>query len=167
MEIRDETDRDVSAISALTTQAFLSAAHAGGDEAAIVEGLRQAHALRLSLVAEEAGLLIGHVAASNILIDDKPGWVGLGPVSVIPPRQGEGVGSALMHAALDRLNADGADGAVLVGDPGFYERFGFASHPGLTYGGLPAEYIMALSFTGTVPLGAIRYHEAFGAGGWR
>ena len=66
-----------------------------------------------------------------------------------------------MTAALDALRARGLAGAVLVGDPAYYARFGFAPSPGLTVPGVPDEYVLALPFAGPPPTGAIAYHPAF------
>jgi putative acetyltransferase len=162
LQIRNETPADAAIISALTTEAFLTAAHSAGTEAAIVDGLRQAGALRLSLVAEDETGLIGHVAASDVAIDGRTGWIGIGPISVRPSRQNQGIGSALMGAVLDRLRAEGAKGVVLVGEPAYYRRFGFASQAGLGVKGIPADYVLAIAFTDEAPAGTITFHEAFG-----
>ena len=162
MHIRNEAPSDAAGISALTTEAFRTMPHAQGDEASVIERLRAAGALRLSLIAEDDAGLLGHVAASDVAIDGRLGWVGIGPISVDPPRQGQGIGSALMRAALDRLRAGGAKGVVLVGDPGFYGRFGFAARAGLAVKGVAAEYVLALPFGDEEPSGTIVFHKAFG-----
>lgn len=84
----------------------------------IVDALRAAKALTLSLVAEEDGQVLGHVAFSPVQIggEDK-GWYGLGPVSVSPDRQGEGIGGKLIREGLALLRAAGAKGCVLLGIP--------------------------------------------------
>ena len=130
-DIRDppETPDDAPAIAALVTDAFLTAAHADGTEAAIVDGLRAAGALLLSLVATDGPALVGHVAASPVTIAGRPGWAGIGPLAVRADRRRAGIGAALMTAALDALRARGLAGAVLVGDPAYYARFGFAAEP--------------------------------------
>ena len=63
---------------------------------------------------------------------------------------------------LDRLQAAGAPGAVLVGDPDWYARFGFAARPGLTVQGVPAQYVLAVPFGSDTPRGEILFHPAFG-----
>src|SRR5690606_39869862 len=79
-----------------------------------------------SKVAESDGEIIGHVAISPVRISDSAdGWFGLGPISVLPEFQGQGVGSQLMKSALDELEARGAAGCVVLGEPGYYGRFGF------------------------------------------
>ena len=95
MEIRPEIPSDEKAIAELITAAFLEAEHSGGNEARIVDALRKSGSLSVSFVATENGKIVGHVAFSPVTIDDRgDGWFGLGPVAVVPDRQGEGVGSA-------------------------------------------------------------------------
>lgn len=67
MTIRPETSRDVAAIDRVTKAAFATARHASGTEHLIVRGLRDAGQLSISLVAEERGVVIGHVAVSPVL----------------------------------------------------------------------------------------------------
>jgi putative acetyltransferase len=88
---------------------------------------------------------------------------GLGPISVLPIHQVRGIGSRLMQETLRLLRERGAAGCVLVGDPGYYRRFGFRSEPSLTTPDVPAEYFLALSFGGVVPEAVVTFHEAFGA----
>lgn len=162
--IRPETPADAAAIAALTTAAFLNAPHTSHTEAFIVNVLRRAGALSVSLVAEQGGELVGHVATSPVTIaDGTPGWHGLGPISVLPVRQGQGIGSALMRAALQALREQGAAGCMLVGDPGYYRRFGFRNEAQLIYPDIPPEYFMVLPFTDALPRGTVSFHEAFGA----
>lgn len=161
MSIRAELPGDAAAIDALITDAFRSAPHAAGHEAEIVRRLRDDGALVLSLVAEDVDGLVGHVAASPVTIDGTAGWIGIGPLAVRPDRQRQGHGSTLMEAVLRILRTGGAAGAVLVGDPQFYGRFGFASRSGLSLAGVPSEYVLALPFGVAVPHGRIAYHAAF------
>jgi putative acetyltransferase len=114
------------------------------------------------LVAVSDGEVIGNVVFSDVTIDGVTGWVGLGPVSVKPERQRNGIGSALIAAGLDRMRAAGSVGCVLVGDSGYYGRFGFKAAPGLRYDGVPDEYVLALPFGGALPTGTIVFHPAFG-----
>ena len=160
-EIRDETQADIAAIRAVTKVAFADMAYSSQTEGEIIDALRAAEAVRLSLVAIAEGVVIGNVVFSDVVIGGRDGWVGLGPVSVRPGLQRGGVGSALIREGLARMAAEGAAGCVLVGDPGYYERFGFKAVPGLSYEGVPDEYVLALPFSGSAPTGAIRYHSAF------
>ena len=159
--LRDEAPEDAAAIAALVTAAFLTAAHADGNEAEIVARLRAGNGLLLSLVAEEEGL-VGHVAASPATVSGRRGWATIAPVSVAPAAQGRGIGSALVRAALAGLRATGLHGAVLVGDPGYYGRFGFTARDGLTGASIAAEYVLALPFGTEAPRGEILFHPAFG-----
>lgn len=164
---RDETPEDEEAIAALVTAAFLTAPHADGNEAGIVGRLRAADGLLLSLVVEDkgqAGGLAGHIAASAATIAGRPGWAAIAPVSVAPPVQRRGIGTALIRAALDRQRASGAAGAVLVGDPGYYGRFGFQARDGLTVTGIPDHYVLALPFGPHDRWGDVTFHPAFGLG---
>jgi len=162
MKIRPEEVADHAAIAELTAQAFAPVEHSNQTEPAIIAGLRAAGALSLSLVAEDQGELIGHVAFSPVTIGGRDlGWFGLGPVSVHPDRQHRGVGGALIRAGLDRLRAQGAAGCVLLGEPAYYRRFGFENDDALRYEGAPSEYFMRLSFGRDVPAGAVDYHAAF------
>lgn len=146
--IRPETPGDAEAIETVTVAAFREAPHTSHTEQHIVRALREAGALSVSLVAECDGAVVGHVAASPVsLSDGTPDWFGLGPVSVLPAWQGRGIGSALVQACLARLRERGARGCVLVGEPGYYQRFGFRSLPGLILPGVPPEYFLALCWT--------------------
>lgn len=162
MILRGERRGDETAISAVTAAAFAGKSYSDQTEPQIIERLRVAGALHLSLVAEDKGEIVGHVAFSAVEIEDgAEGWYGLGPVSVRPDRQGEGIGSALIRRGLDRLAALGASGCVLVGSPRFYPRFGFRQDRALTYPGLPVEYFMVLLLRGAMPSGIVRFHPAF------
>ena len=163
MEIRPERPGDEGAIAEVIEAAFLLAEHRDGTEAQIVERLRDAGALTLSLVAVDEESVIGHVAFSPVTIDaEDRQWFGLGPIAVRPDRQGKGIGSALIREGLDRLRTMGAAGCVLVGEPDYYRRFGFLADERLVYPGLPAQYFQSLSFGGDLPTGTVAYHPAFG-----
>ena len=166
MMIRPETVADAQAIRDLTTLAFASAPHASGTEAAIIDGLRKDGKLSVSLVAEDSGQIIGHLAFSPVRIGGQDcGWYGLGPVSVAPEAQGKGTGGHLIRDGLSQLRAlPGAAGCVVLGDPAYYTRFGFAVNPALIFPDVPPEYFMALAFTGATPAGIVTYHPAFYAG---
>jgi putative acetyltransferase len=164
LQIRNETSADVSAIEAVTIAAFLNAPHTGHNEHFIVSALRKAGRLALSLVADANGTIVGHVAVSPVSISDgAAGWFGLGPISVTPEQQGHGVGSRLMREALRILREQGAAGCVLLGEPGFYGRFGFRADPTLILADVPAEYFQAISFDSSRPRGVVVYHAAFNA----
>jgi putative acetyltransferase len=163
MIIRTERDGDEQAIATLITLAFAGAAHASGEEAAIVERMRRDGDLTAAFVAVDDGRVVGHVAFSPVLIDGEDcGWFGLGPVAVVPERQGERIGAALIEHGLNHLRAREARGCVLLGDPGYYRRFGFAADPALAYPGPPPEYFQRLVFRGEAPRGVVSYAPAFG-----
>lgn len=164
--IRRESDADVQAIAEATKAAFESHPHSRQTEPFIVAALRKAGALAVSLVAEDAGRVVGHVAFSPVAMPEGlPDWYGLGPVSVLPARQREGIGTSLVEHGLAALHALGAKGCVLVGDPAYYRRFGFRPHPGLAVGGVPPGYVLALPFADGPGNGEVVFHSAFAATG--
>ena len=88
MRIRVERPEDANTISHVSEAAFLEAEHTSGTEARIVEALRAADVLSVSLVAEDEGEIVGHIAFSPVTVSDgSTDWYGLGPVSVLPSRQ--------------------------------------------------------------------------------
>jgi len=162
VEIRAEHPGDEHAIHEVTAAAFHAAPHTSHTEQFIVRELRRAGALTVSLVAETDGRVVGHVAISPVTIDGTAcGWFGLGPLSVLPGRQGAGIGSRLVREALARLRAAGARGCVLVGEPAYYGRFGFRAEPALVLPDVPAEYFQAVSFVHDLPRGDVAFHPAF------
>lgn len=162
--IRPEQPADVAAIHALTEAAFRQAEHSSHTEQFIVDALRARGELTVSLVAEQDGAVVGHVAVSPVAVSDgSAGWFGLGPISVLPARQGQGVGAALMQAAIDALRNQQAHGCVLLGEPAYYGRFGFRAEPGLILPGVPAEYFQALCLQPPMAQGEVRYSPAFEA----
>lgn len=168
MNIREEQQTDLESIESLTYQAFENHPHhAPGEkptEHMIVNRLRNDHALTLSLVAEENGVLVGQISFSPVTIDGHDyDWYGLGPVSVLPTHQGKGVGSQLILKGLQKMKDMGAKGLVLLGDPEYYGRFGFKENPALMYPGVPAEYFVVLPLENNtnLPTGNVSYHKAF------
>ncbi len=125
IRVRPETPADVSVITDLTVAAFRTLAISNHTEQFIITALRAAGALTLSLVAEVDGRVVGHIAFSPVTISDgSQSWYGLGPVSVLPEFQGQGIGGALIRDGLSRLKDLNACGCCLVGHPGYYTRFG-------------------------------------------
>lgn len=162
LTIRAETPADIPAITALTDVAFANVTHSDQREAQIVNLLRENGALTVSLVAMRHGDAVGHVAASPVsLSDGSEHWFGIGPVSVLPNYQGQGIGSALMQAVIAALREKGAAGCVLLGDPSWYLRFGFVATPLLRLPGVPPEYFQALLLAGDWPDARVHYHSAF------
>ncbi len=162
--VRKERATDIDAIGRLTEAAFRDHPHSDHTEQLIIDTLRRCDRLTISLVAVECGAVLGHVALSPVTISSGVArWYGLGPVSALPSRQREGIGSMLVNSALAELKRIGAAGCVVLGDRGFYGRFGFEAHPGLFLPGASAEYFQAISFGAEPPTGSVRYDEAFGA----
>lgn len=164
MKIRAEGAGDSQAIEAVTVAAFSSSPHASHTEQHIVNALRRAGKLSISLVAESDGVIVGHVAISPISISDGTvGWFGLGPVSVAPQQQRRGIGAQLVREGLRLIRERGASGCVVLGDPEYYGRFGFRVNPDLGLPGVPPEYFQAVAFGSSPPRGIVSYHEAFDA----
>jgi putative acetyltransferase len=166
IEIRSETNDDVGAIAEVTIAAFRTLEIGNQTEQFIVEALRAAGALSLSLVAVVDGRVVGHIAFSPVTVSDgTQDWYGLGPVSVLPEYQRQGIGKALVHEGLSRLKSMQARGCCLVGFPEYYKKFGFDNIPELVYEGVPPEAFLALSFDGKAPRGIVTFHEGFKADG--
>ena len=164
--IRRETDSDVSAITEVTAAAFKTLEISNHTEQFIIAALRAAKALTLSLVAEADGRVIGHIAFSPVSISDGTrNWYGLGPVSVLPAYQRQGIGKALIQEGLSRLKDVNAQGCCLVGHPDYYRKFGFSNMSGLVHEGVPQKVFFALSFDGHTPQGTVAFHEGFKADG--
>jgi putative acetyltransferase len=164
MQITSERPTDASAIRAVTIAAFKDAPYSSQTEADIVDALRSAGALTLSLVALQGDEMVGHVAFSPVTIEMVVGdWYGLGPVCVRPDQQRQGIGQAIIRDGLERLTAMSAAGCVVFGDPAYYRRFGFESDPALFYRGAPPGYFQRLVFAGSALSGEVRYHSAFHA----
>lgn len=162
MRIRPEAPGDEAAIGALTAAAFAGHPYSDDSEPLIIERLRRLGQLTLSLVAEDEGQIVGHVAFSPVTLSGgEGGWYGVGPISVAPDRQKSGIGSALMREGLARLEAQGAWGFALVGEPAYYNRFGFTARRELTTAGVPAEFFLVLPLHGEVPSGMVAFHPAF------
>lgn len=163
MKIRQEEPQDQDAIRTLTTEAFRDAPYSSQTEAAIVDALRAADALTISLVAEDEGI-IGHVAFSPVKVNGADcGWYGLGPVSVSSDRQSQGIGAMLIREGLEQLKSSGAAGCVVLGSPDYYARFGFVHDPQLKYSDAPAEYFMRLLIMGEAIPGEVTFHPGFAA----
>lgn len=164
--IRAETDADIAAITEVTTAAFKTLEISNHTEQFIIEALRSAKALTLSLVAEVDGHVVGHIAFSPVNITDGTvNWYGLGPVSVLPKYQRKGIGKALIQEGLSRLRQLNAKGCCLVGHPEYYRQLGFENVAGLIHDGVPPEVFFALSFDGCTPQGKVIFHEGFQANG--
>jgi putative acetyltransferase len=146
--IREERDGDRAAVRAVELAAF-----EGEVEANIVDALRDDPAWALSLVAEVDDELVGHLLFSR----GSRGVMTLGPLAVVPEHQRTGIGSALMHEGLARIDGP----IVLLGHPDYYTRFGFrpAFPLGVTnqWGIEGPEWMIR----GDAPPGEVRYPDAF------
>lgn len=160
--IRAERAEDVDAIDRVLRKSFPTA-----DEAQLVRQLRADGDLRVSLVAELDGAIVGCVAISPVTIDGEPSnGVGLAPVAVLPGHQSRGIGATLIAAGL--AACWNAAFCVVLGEPAYYRRFGFrpAAKHGLTsiYDAGDAFMVVTLP-GGTLPDGGglVRYAPAFDA----
>lgn len=164
MILRPESPADWAAVFSLTQIAFQGHPHNDGSEPRIIDALRDAKALTISIVAELEGQIVGHAAYSPVEWCEQSGWFGLGPVSVHPDLQGRGIGHKLIESGLQQLRALGAKGCVVLGDPAYYGRFGFQQDARFTYPGPPPEYFTVLIWQKPEAgsSGDVRYHRAFG-----
>jgi putative acetyltransferase len=164
MLIRLEEAADCDAVYRVNVAAFPSAS-----EAILVNALRaQAHPV-ISLIAEEAGNIIGHILFSPVTLSRNSHIqaMGLAPMAVIPDRQNQGVGSELVLTGLEHCKKLGASAVVVLGHPEYYPRFGFL--PSSRYGmdsdyQAPQEMFMALELEPGVlgkNAGRAKYHAAF------
>jgi len=160
--IRDEKESDFQEIFDVTFAAFEKMEISNHTEQFIIEALRSAKALAISLVAEVNGRVVGHIAFSPVtMTDGTKDWYGLGPVSVHPDFQRKGIGKALINEGLSRLKSLKAKGCCLVGHPQYYGQFGFENVKELSYDGVPQEVFFVLLFDGNIPQGQVIFHEAF------
>jgi len=161
MIIRLERPDDATEIAGLTTRAFATADHSDGSEPAIIAALRRDGDLVLSLVAEATGEIVGHVAFSPAHVGGQAGCIALGPISVAPGMQRQGIGRQLVAAGLARLRDKGARGYVLLGDPAVYTRYGFVCDGRLSWRGIDPAYLLAFSFSDNAPVGEGSFAPAF------
>ena len=159
IRIRFESPADIDAIRRVNEAAF-----GQPDEARIVDALRAAAHPFLSLVADDDGEIVGHIAFSPV---DAGGMtiLGLAPMAVAPHRQRQGIGTMLVEAGLEECRRAGFGAVVVLGHPDYYPRFGFepAAPKGLTSEyDVPDPVFMVLELVpGAAPNGVARYHDAF------
>ncbi len=166
MIVRKETNADIDVITDVTIAAFLTLPISNHTEQYIINALRAAGVLTISLVAEIDGRVVGHIAFSPVTISNgEKDWYGLGPISVLPEYQRQGIGKTLVNEGLSLLKELGGQGCALVGDPNYYKRFGFHNFPELVHEGIPQEVFLALPFTEKVPQGIVVFHKGFLANG--
>jgi putative acetyltransferase len=160
--IRPEEPRDFATIHDLTSRAFAPMPFCDGNEQNIIVELRCVGALTRSIVAEQGGRMVGHAAFSPAFADDgSDGWYALGPISVEPSLQRQGIGTKLIRHGIDELRALSAAGCAVIGDPAYYPRHGFRLFPNLAPENEPAEYFMIMPLRVEVPTARMRFHPAF------
>lgn len=162
--IRRERAADRDAVFSLNVSAFPTA-----DEARLVDALRAGASPVVSLVAEDAGAIVGHILFSPVTLPGRADIhiMGLAPMAVVPARQRSGIGSQLVAAGLEHCRAIGATAVVVLGHPDYYPRFGFvpASRFGVTsVYDAPDDAFMAQELApGALAglAGTVHYHRAF------
>ena len=122
MVIRTETPSDHDAVHRVHASAFTTPA-----EATLVDALRTGASPLVSLVADEAGSVVGHVMFSPVTLPGHPDLrqMGLAPLAVLPAHQRRGVGAALARAGLERCREMGVGAVFVLGNPAYYGKFGF------------------------------------------
>ena len=162
--VRRESIGDRDAIRSLTARAFSGLSFSDETEPLVIDALRAANALSLSLVAVLREQIVGRVTFSELASPARSGWLALGPVSVEPPLQRRGVGSQLIEAGLQAIREQGAKGCVLAGDHRYYHRFGFVVAPAFAPPQYPPQHFQVLRFGDSVPDAPVAFHPAFSSG---
>jgi putative acetyltransferase len=135
ISIRHERPGDAHAIRFVLEEAF-----GQSNEANLVEALRHRGALTLSLVALRENEVVGYILFSPVTIESGGSSfnaIGLGPMAVLPPYQGKGIGSQLVRIGLEQCRQAGHEIVVVLGHPDFYGRFGFVP---TRYRGIRCEF---------------------------
>lgn len=158
MEIRQEKSSDIDEVRRLVEFAFKPVEFSDDTEALALDMMREDGDLLLSLVAVENDEILGHIAFSCVKTGDEEGkWCALGPIAVLPKHQKRGVGKRLIEKSLFYLKEQNVKGCVLIGDPNYYNRFGFVSDDSITYRDVPSRYVQWLSFSGSQPVGELLF----------
>ena len=168
MEIRQECKEEIYSIYMLVKTAFESAEHADGNEQDLVNALREGDSYipELSLIAEIAGKIVGHIMFTKVKIGDQI-QLALAPLSVLPEYQKQGIGTALIKEGHARARALGYGYSVVLGSEGYYSRTGYL--PAKNYGifapfDVPDENFMACKLSENAPVvyGIVQYAKEFG-----
>lgn len=160
--LRLEQPEDIDDIDKVIRLAFADTPYSDQQEHLIVDNLRRACALNLSLIALINNRIVGFAGTSPVEISDgSSAWYGLGPVAVLPEVQREGIGSMLVEEILHRLKLSGAAGCVVLGDPDYYRRFGFSPDDSLSFADFDPELFQSIRFNDTLAHGEVSYHAAF------
>lgn len=166
MIIRHQKPEETEQIAKLIYNSFLGL-HMLKDPSAPVEdkvylALLESGKLTLSIVALIDDVIVGHVAFSPIVItNENDQWYGLGPVCVEIEHRKRGIGSKIIKQGIEEIKAMGGAGVVLVGEPAYYNRFGFYSVENLEYPNVPSKYVLVLSFSDKKPTGTVLFDKAF------
>ena len=158
MRIVDEHPGHEACIRRVITDAF------GREvEARLVDDLRFATDLAISIVAEEAGEICGHVALSRLKAPSRA--LALAPVSVLKATQQQGIGSALIRRAIKNARDSGYDIIFVLGEPDYYKRFGFETKEAALFRApFRGPYFMALNLVGrSLAPADVIYPHAFDA----
>ncbi len=165
-DIRPERPSDQATIRSLTEIAFSDMEYSDGDEQDVIDRLRAADALTLSLVLVESDKVVGHIAFSPAAAGDgSEPWFALGPVSVLPTHQRRGLGLALIERGLSEIKAAGALGCILLGNPELYGRFGFEVAGKNAPEGMPEEFFQVKRWRDAEPVGRFEFHGGFAGEG--
>jgi putative acetyltransferase len=162
VETREATAADAEDIREVHLNAFPTAM-----EADLVERLNRDGDIAISLVAVEDDRPVGHIVFSRMTADAdgrQLSALGLAPVAVLPQRQGEGIGSALVKAGLSLARSLGTDIVFVLGDPAYYRRFGFNAAAAAAFRSpYSGPYFQALQVRGspTCGRGLSEYASAF------
>ncbi|WP_029583940.1 GNAT family N-acetyltransferase [Bradyrhizobium sp. URHD0069] len=160
MDFRDESSGDHKAIRHLLLASF-----PGPGEADLVERLRGDGDAVTSLVAIEGRVLTGHVMFSKMAAPFRA--LGLGPVSVLPDWRRRGIAATLIQQGIKRATKDGWAGVFVLGDPDYYQRFGFkCEHAESFESPYSGPYLMALPLNDDrlpIRFGRLDYAPAFSA----
>ena len=164
MLIRWEKEADKVAIQAVNESEFDATT-----EANLVTTSREQAQPVISLIAEDKGTIVGHIMFSPVTLIEhpEPKIMGLSPMAVVPERQREGIGSALIHEGLEECKKIGCGAVVFLGHPDYYQRFGFS--PSSRFGirseyDVPEGVFMLIELQPGNLLGAkgtVKYHAAF------
>ena len=156
MLVRSEKLDDRSAIREIVVEAF-----GGAQEAELIDGLRGAGVLAISLVAEIDGRVCGHVAVSHLKSPSRT--LALAPLAVTNTRRRQGVGAALVRRAIDIAKVEGSEMIFVLGDPAYYRRFGFTAETAAPFRSLYAgPHFMALKLAdGEIAAAPVIYDDAF------
>lgn len=127
MIIRPASPDDHAAIHAVVEAAF-----AQPDEADLVGALRADGDALVELVAEEDGVVVGHVLFSPLATDTGARFAALAPLSVTPGRQKDGLGTMLMQVGQELLHAQGVEAVIVLGHPEYYPRVGYSAQAAKT-----------------------------------